>query len=232
MDPSTIQDRFEKLKAQRPFSARWLSETMKINRYSINKVLRGEITSRKNRQVFRAVLEKLGTTEAAFLETSEPGLSESASAQKPHQPLVPLFGDIPAGNPTWFEADSVPAQWIEPPPGVNSPNLFALRVQGESMLPRFEQGDIVYFERLDIQMGVKDPEHPIPPLTFERLNGRVVAALIDGEATMKQLKVVGDGDSYVLLLKPFNPDFRTITVRAEHEIRFQGVALSMLRQKL
>jgi len=229
MDAALVQDRFERLQAVRPFSARWLSESMKVNRYSINKILRGEIASEKDKLLFRAVLERLATNEAAFM--GDAGL-ETPPVLAPEPGKVPLFGDIPAGNPTLFESSSVPVQWIAPPQGTLPGGLFALRVQGESMLPRFEQGDLVYFEPLNIHLRIKDPDNPIPPLTFERLNGRVVAALIDGEATMKQLKLVGNGDSYALILKAFNPEFPNITVKAHNEVRFQGLAVSMLRQKL
>jgi len=231
MEPAVIQERFEKLRVVRPFSERWLSETMNVHRYSIRKILRGDVNNEKDKLLFRAVLERLGVDESEFLQgevepASVPARSVSASGQ------VPLYGEIPAGNPTWFEPTSTPAQYIATPPGTPAKNHFALRVQGESMLPRFETGDIVYFERLNIYLGVKDPENPVPPLTFERLNGRIVAVIIDGEATLKQLKVAGDGESYALHLKSFNPEFRTITIRASNEVRFQGVAVSMLRQKL
>jgi SOS-response transcriptional repressor LexA len=230
MDSATIKQRFENLNAVRPFSARWLSDSMKVNRYSINKILAGDFDSEKDKLLFRAVLERLGLTEAEFLAGDHPAQSLAPTPSKAGE--VALYGDIPAGNPTWFEPSTVPAQWIAPPPGVAAKNLFALRVQGESMLPRFEQGDIVYFERLDIDIGVKDPEKPIPSLTFERLNGRIVAVLIDGEATMKQLKLVGNGEKYALILKAFNPDFPNIMVKAHNEVRFQGYGVSMLRQKL
>jgi SOS-response transcriptional repressor LexA len=230
MDASLVQDRFQRLQTIRPFTARWLSESMKVNRYSINKILRGDIVSEKDKLLFRAVLQRLGTTEAAFMDAPDAG--SDATPVLPETGKVPLYGDIPAGNPNWFEPETTPSQWIAPPPGGRAENLFALRVQGESMLPRFEQGDIVYFERLNIHIGIKDPSNPAPPLAFERLNGRVVAALIDGEATLKQLKLVGDGDSYALILKAFNPDFPARMVKAHNEVRFQGLAVSMLRLKL
>jgi SOS-response transcriptional repressor LexA len=230
MNSAVIQQRFEKLNTVRPFSARWLSESMKVNRYSINKILRGDFESEKDKLLFRAVLERLGTSEADFLEGIEP---EPTVPAAPHNAGdVPLYGDIPAGHPTWFEPSAVPAQWIAPPPSVPARNLFALRVQGESMLPRFEHGDIVYFERMSLHIGVKDPENPAPSLMFERLNGRVVAVLIDGEATMKQLKLVGNGDKYALILRAFNPEFPNIMVKAHNEVRFQGFGVSMVRQKL
>ena len=78
------------------------------------------------------------------------------------------------------------------PPNLSS-NGFALRVQGRSMLPKFEPDDIIYVEPQTGLFALKDSD-----LVVVQCND-------DTEATFKQL-VIGDtfDDMY---LKPLNPDW-------------------------
>src|SRR4051812_25293415 len=87
---------------------------------------------------------------------------------------VPLLGTIPAGNPT---TDSLPVDtcsnvdvdMLRLPKGTR---VFALKVQGDSMKNAgIFSGDVVFLE-------FRDPR-----------NGEIVAALIDGECTLKRYVV-------------------------------------------
>jgi SOS-response transcriptional repressor LexA len=228
MDPKFVAQRFDQIAKDRKVSIRWLAEALGFNRYYINKLMRGDIRNGKDRVRLKALIEKLGYTEEQFFDGSD-GARKTAGT-------VPLFGDIPAGNPSWFEGTPQPETWIEAPPFNGSRKLFALRVRGQSMEPRFLAGDILYLEPLGIRMGVKDDENPTPRLTFERLNNRVVAALVDGEATLKQLKIMPRGgkskaDDYELHLMPLNADYSPIVIGPHSTAAFQGVVVKLFRDE-
>jgi len=85
--------------------------------------------------------------------------------------------------------------------------------------------DLLYLEPLDIRLDIKDPEHPTPRLTFEHINGRVVAAMVDGEVTLKQLSIksLGKRDDYELQLLPLNPEYFPVVIGPNSTANFQGV---------
>jgi repressor LexA len=90
-----------------------------------------------------------------------------------------------------------------------SGRTFALRVRGDSMIDaHIVDGDIVILEdRKDVQ------------------SGDIVAALIDGETTLKRY-VTEHGRPY---LKAENPRFPNLT--PARELRIQGVMVSLVRKQ-
>ena len=114
-----------------------------------------------------------------FLE-SEPGKARALRVISPLANLrsrivdIPLFGSIPAGLPQAREQDaegcvSVDVESIGFKP---TRNTFALRVTGDSMIGRhILDGDVVVLEH------GPDPR-----------NGQIVAALIDGDSTLKTFR--------------------------------------------
>ena len=128
---------------------------------------------------------------------SEPGKARSLRVTSPLAKLrsrivdIPLFGSIPAGLPQAREQDadgcvSVDVETIGFKP---TRNTFALRVTGDSMIGKhILAGDVVVLE------------HGPEPR-----NGEVVAALIDGESTLKTFVVKG-GKPYLKAENPKYPD--------------------------
>ncbi len=229
MDSKFIRERFAELAKQRRFSIRWLSESLSINRYSVNKILDGDVRNGRDEARLRAMIAKLGFTEDQFFKGAK-----ALPLSSTERTLVPLYGEIPAGHPTWFDGVIEPENWISPPPGPLNRKLFALRVRGQSMAPRFLHGDLLYLEPLSIRLSVKDPQRPVPRQTFERLDGRVVAALVDEEATLKQLrieKLSKKPDDYELHLVPLNPEFQSITIGPNSTAHFQGVVVGIYRNE-
>jgi repressor LexA len=151
----------------------------------------------------------------SYLE-SEPGKARSLRVTSPLAKLrrriidIPLFGAIPAGMPQTREQEaegcvSVDVESIGFKP---TRNTFALRVTGDSMIGRhILDGDIVVLE------------HGPEPR-----NGQIVAALVDGDSTLKTF-VVKSGKSY---LRAENPKYLNL-ILAE-ELMIQGVFKALIRR--
>ena len=229
MESQFIRERFKELAKLRKFSRRWLCDSLKINRFSIDKIINGDVRNGRDEERLRQIIEKLGFTQEWFFKGA-PSKDHAA----PEKPMIPLFGDIPAGNPTWFEGHAEPEAWVGPPPDTHNTRLFALRVRGHSMAPMYLPNDLLYLEPLSIRLGIKDPARPAPRLTFERINNRVVAAMVDGEATLKKLviKSLGKRDDYELHLMPLNTEYAPIVIQADSTAWFQGVVVGLYRSEL
>ncbi len=124
---------------------------------------------------------------------------------------IPIYGQIPAGMATLTE------QTIEGHVSLDTRSVnasknartFALRVRGDSMIEaHILDGDIVILEdRKDVR------------------SGDIVAALIDGETTLKRY-VMEHGRPY---LKAENPDYPNLV--PARELRVQGVMVSLVRKQ-
>jgi repressor LexA len=125
---------------------------------------------------------------------------------------VPIYGQIPAGMATLTE-QTIEGHVSLDMRSVNASKngkTFALRVQGDSMIDaHIVDGDIVILEdRKDVQ------------------NGDIVAALIDGETTLKRY-VTEHGRPYLKAENPLYPDL--VPAR---ELRIQGVMVSLVRKQM
>jgi repressor LexA len=123
---------------------------------------------------------------------------------------IPLLGSIPAGPPqkSWQEAQGCVSVDITTLGIKPTPRTYALRVKGDSMIGRhILDGDIVVVE------------HGQTPR-----NGDVVAALIDGESTLKTF-VTEKGKPY---LRAENPRYPKLIPAAELVV--QGVMVAMIRK--
>ncbi|MFT3900214.1 MAG: transcriptional repressor LexA [Gordonia sp. (in: high G+C Gram-positive bacteria)] len=118
-----------------------------------------------------------------------PGGSAVGSDDMPSAKYVPVLGQIAAGGPILAE-EAVEEVFPLPKELVGDGTLFSLRVVGESMIDAaICDGDYVVVR----QQNVAD-------------NGDIVAAMIDGEATVKTFK---REDGHVWLM-PHNPLFDPI----------------------
>ncbi|HLG20403.1 MAG TPA: transcriptional repressor LexA [Bdellovibrionota bacterium] len=120
---------------------------------------------------------------------------------------VPLLGAIAAGNPR--EAAEIMLGSIPVPSRLTKKgNLFALRVEGDSM----------------IGAGIHDGDVVIARQQNEAENGDIVVVLVDGSATVKRFEKRGTK----LLLLPENPAFKPIPIQSESSI-IQGKVVAIQR---
>jgi repressor LexA len=122
---------------------------------------------------------------------------------------VPIYGQIPAGMATLTEQDIEGHVSLDHHSAnvSKSHGTFALRVRGDSMTgAHILDGDIVILEQS------KDVH-----------NGDIVAALIDGESTLKRF-LVQRGRAFLRAENPRYPD-----LLPAHELTIQGVMVGLLR---
>ncbi len=125
---------------------------------------------------------------------------------------IPIYGQIPAGMATLTEQTVEGHISLDTRSANASKNsrTFALRVRGDSMIgAHILDGDIVILE------------------DRKEVNNRdIVAALIDGETTLKRY-VVEHGRPYLKAENPLYPDL--VPAR---ELRIQGVMVSLVRRQV
>jgi len=160
-----------------------------------------------------SVMQYIATLERkGFLDrTARKARSLITPRQKIRISDIPIYGQIPAGmsSPAEQEVEGHVSLDTESVNASSGGRAFALRVRGDSMIDaHILDGDIVILEdRKDAQ------------------NGDIVAALIDGETTLKRY-VVERGRPY---LKAENPRYPNLT--PARELRIQGVMTSLIRKQ-
>ena len=125
---------------------------------------------------------------ADYLGVTTSQLLGEASGSSSSGIRIPVLGTIPAGIPLEaiediLDWEEIPAAW-----GSGDRQYFGLRVKGDSMYPRYLEGDTVILRK---------------ETTCE--SGDDCAVLVNGEtATLKQVMIRGDG---TLELRPTNPAY-------------------------
>ena len=107
---------------------------------------------------------------------------------------IPVVSRVAAGDPAGFTDGEYPAgfaeEFVPSPADIDDPNAFALRIYGDSMAPRFSNGDIV----------ICSP-HALPA------EGDAVVAKVRGEETTCKVFGLDDGN---IILSPVNAAYPTL----------------------
>lgn len=184
-----VGQRLRQARRVRGLSQKELSGRLKIHRNSLARYERGE------RGIEVELLERMATELSVSLHWLVTGEGEMDAAPRvlssEHVPVefVPVLGSVPAGFPRY--SSEVILKYLPMSASIaRHPRVFALIVHGDSMHPRLSDGDYV----------IVYPD-PSPP------NRAIVVALIDGETTIKELKITSQGDRAVYVLVPANPDY-------------------------
>lgn len=147
----------------------------------------GEMTSKPSLDELRAKIAEMESKGKSNIQQK----SEVLSVTKP----VPVLSWVAAGS--WSEASTVTVDdafdWLPRPMGLSEKG-FALKVQGESMLPEFRPDDYIYVEPEIVAISLKNADLVV----VQKLDGK-------SEATFKQL-IIGD-TSDDMHLKPLNPNW-------------------------
>ena len=153
-------------------------------------------------ELLRSLLADLSDT----TETSERQLSTQKLVRLVR---VPYYEDVPAGNPLSMNPPDAPL-WIEITRSNVKDSCYALRVMGDSMTPKYCDGDIVLID------------HDAEPK-----NGDIAVALVDGtESTLKIFSRRGDK----ITLTPINMDVHKPMTYPAGRVSVQGVLIDVVRR--
>jgi repressor LexA len=120
---------------------------------------------------------------------------------------LPLIAAVPAGKvATLFHPDYVDDYVTVD--DVKDAQAFALKVKGNSMSPRIEDGDVV----------IVSPQQ-------EARSGDVCVARVNGEDTLKKVKFEGN---YVHLI-PLNPEYDPVTVK-KRDVNFIWKVVKLIKE--
>ena len=124
---------------------------------------------------------------------------------------IPVFGIIKAGVPIESQSDiidhiEISKSWLK-----GGKRYYGLKISGDSMFPKYQENDIVIFEKNDDK---------------EMFNGKDVAVMINGtESTFKKILVNDQG----IVLQPYNMAYDIMMFSKEQvenlPIRVVGVAI-------
>lgn len=118
---------------------------------------------------------------------------------------INVLGRVPAGVPVEAVEDIIDWEELDPREYDSSKSYFGLLVTGESMSPKYLDGDIVIIEQ-----------------TEDADSGKDVIAYVNGQdATLKRLVKYGNGN---VDLKPLNPAYQTMTF-TQDEIEIKPVRI-------
>lgn len=120
------------------------------------------------------------------------GLIHKSDYQKKPPIRINVLGRVPAGVPVEAVEDIIDWEELDPREYDTNKSYFGLLVTGESMSPKYLDGDIVIIEQ-----------------TEDADSGKDVIAYVNGhDATLKRLVKYGNGN---VDLKPLNPAYQTMT---------------------
>ena len=80
-----------------------------------------------------------------------------------------------------------------------------------------------------IEAGINDGDLLVIDKLIEPKDGSIVVAFIEGEFTLKTLKIVKKGKQRRVFLMPANPDFEPIEVDEYNDFRIWGVLLYCIK---
>jgi repressor LexA len=155
------------------------------------------------------ILEKLEQARLIIRKAHSRGVQLTKPRSNGPGIQLPLFASIPAGLPDQFDGSEATEtlRFIPTTLGISNPSrAYAVRVRGDSMIDAgIFSGDIVVLEQKEARPG------------------DIVAALIDGENTLKRL-INDHGRVYLKAENARYPDLEPV-----EKLDIQGVVVSVLR---
>jgi len=208
-----LLEKLEAVRTQIGYRETTLSKKL-INSPSLYVSIRAGRTRGLSETALDRLFGELGVSSEWWFEESGPVLKKDRLPAPAAMREIPLLGSIPAGVPA--EAIEHADEYIHLPARLlrrNSRPLYALRVRGESMTgAHIVEGDIAVLEFVDDwgnQVRTRD----------------IVAALVDGAATLKRLY----RKDHTVILRPENPAFADIVLHGEQCTAIRGKLVYLLR---
>ena len=160
------------------------------------------------------IAEDLGTTvEYLTWQTDDPNPVQDESVEKRKTAIrIPVLGRVPAGIPLEAIEDIVDFEEIPADMVRGDSEYFGLRVSGDSMYPKYLEGDIIIVRRQD---------------TCE--NGQDCVVYVNGyDATLKTVYLLDNGG---IRLQPVNPQYAPKSYFVGDEpVSIAGVVVELRRK--
>ena len=160
------------------------------------------------------IAEDLGTTvEYLTWQTDDPNPVQDESVEKRKTAIrIPVLGRVPAGIPLEAIEDIIDFEEIPADMVRGDSEYFGLRVSGDSMYPKYLEGDIIIVRRQD---------------TCE--NGQDCVVYVNGyDATLKTVYLLDNGG---IRLQPVNPQYAPKTYfRGDEPVSIAGVVVELRRK--
>ena len=197
-----VGDRIKAKMKEKKISQNELARIAQVSQSGISYIIKGISSPKEN--TLQAIASALDCSVSELLGEEE---TLPSNLLKLIRGSVPLVGEIACGTPILAQENI--ETYIDTPDGVRAD--FALRCRGNSMVPTFNDGDLVLIRQQD-----------------DADDGKIAAVLIGNEATLKRLHRIPDG----LMLLPentaeFSPQIYQGSEAAS--IRILGVAVGYVR---
>lgn len=177
------------------YSQNRLAKAAQISQSGLSSIISGAVSPKE--VTLQAIAKALGCSVAELM-------GESGTSFIPLNNSIPIIGNIACSPQT--APDTNPDGFANIPEGVRAD--FALRCNGDSMAPLFNDGDLVLIRQ--------QPEVE---------NGQIGAVGINGETTLKHVYRQEDG----LLLCANNPKYAPIRATPGDDITIFGLAVGYVR---
>lgn len=176
---SNFVSRLKEILEAKDISQAELSRMTGIRQSSLSGYMLGTYEPKQDK--IGIIARALGVSPAYLMgwdeEVHDKAFADAILIEMPESVLIPVYGKIKAGVPLEAIEDveehiDVPAKWIE-----SGRKIIGLKVDGDSMYPKYFDGDIVVLE-----------------CDIDYYSGDDCAVYVNGyEATIKQIKLLDDG---------------------------------------
>lgn len=206
MSDNNLSQKIRDLRAKHNLTLEQVAQQVGVGRSTVRKWETGMIANMRRDKIER-LAHALHTSPGYLMGWEEDPVVSVLPANiipMPETRRIPLIGSIACGAP--ILADEHIEEYIDTPKHIHAD--FALTCKGDSMSgARIFDGDLVYIRQQDMVE-----------------NGQIAAVLIDGEATLKRVKLYDDH----IVLEPENPHFRPLTYWGEemNTVRILGRAVA------
>lgn len=191
-----IGQKIKTMMKNKGYSQMQLAKKAQISQSGLSTIISG--SSSPSATTLQAIAAALDCSVSELMGEISPGFIQIRNS------AVPIVGEIACGTP--ITAQENIEGYADIPEGVHAD--FALRCKGDSMVPLFNDGDLVLIR--------KQPDVE---------NGQVAAVGINGETTLKHVYRQENG----LLLCANNPKYAPITTTFSDDVTIYGLATGFIR---
>ena len=206
----TMGEYIKKLRTDHGYTQEELGQMLdpKVNRAAINKWECGRVANIKRSHI--AQMAKIFDVDPVKLMCFDQAPQRPASAQPVNDSCsIPLIGRVAAGQPLFDEGNVIGEVFVDPSMLSSDAKLYALKVSGDSMFPRIQNGDTLIVR----EQSTAD-------------DGEIVIVTVNGdEGTCKKLKRYPDALALVSINPIYEPIMYTWEEVEQLPVRIVGKVL-------